>query len=130
MTPVFDNSYFKDGAEKQLELFYILDFRVFQALEHHFRKRALQQQVEFFCSVVTQWLSCCRTRLFVSAENQLIQAAAQMLGDAYSNCQTYACFTIFQITHMGLGNINSFCQALLDTCDLVRICLILLPISL
>lgn len=104
---------FNDGAEKQLDLFYILDFRVLQTLKHHFCQRALQKLVEFINSVVAQWLACCRVRLFISAENQLIQAAFKMLGYTDGNCQAYACFTVFQITHVGLGNINRFCQVLL-----------------
>lgn len=69
MTPLFDNSYFivallekkalrplgrsgfKEGAEKQLDLFFILDFRSLQALKHHFCQRALQKLVEFISRV-------------------------------------------------------------------------------
>jgi hypothetical protein len=82
-------------------------------LKHHFCQRALQKLVEFINSVVAQWLACCRVRFFISAENQLIQATFKMLGYTDGNCQAYACFTVFQITHVGLGNINRFCQVLL-----------------
>lgn len=68
MTRLFDNSYFivallekalrplgrsgfKEGAEKQLDLFFILDYRFLQALKHHFCQRALQKLVEFISRV-------------------------------------------------------------------------------
>ena len=84
-----------------------------QTLKHHFCQRALQKLIEFINSVVAQWLACCRIRFFISAENQLIQAAFKMLGDTDGNCQAYAGLTVLQIAHVGLGNINRFCQALL-----------------
>ena len=86
---------------------------VLQALKHHFCQRALQKLVEFINSVVAQWLACCRIRFFILAENQLIQAAFKMLGYTDGNCQAYAGLTVFQITHVCLGNINRFCQVLL-----------------
>ena len=100
-------------CSKAAFLFCLFLFRVLQALKHHFGQRALQKLVEFINSVVAQWLACCRVRFFIRAENQLIQAAFKMLGYTDGNCQAYACLTVFQIAHVGLGNINCFCQALL-----------------
>ena len=52
------------------------------------------------------------TSLGFASVNHVIPAF-KMLGDTDGNCQAYAGLTVFQIAHVGLGNINRFCQALL-----------------